>query len=294
MIKFTEPKVLNQCMRPGTAMAAKVRFRTGRHGLPAMQAVFLRRLRILMVETLAELGSMDHSHHMHHSLTLIGDPLSWVALSSVFSFSLLLSLHCAVMCLPLACTIAPGNGRGGNSWAGIFLYNGGRLVSYTAMGALLGALGSSLDGIGELPGRILAGLLAAMLVFFAAAIAVPRLEAWMNSKLRLSAVSRWIARPLQGFGGLTRAALLGFFTVFLPCASLSPALLAAAATGGAATGALSMLSFFAGTLPVMAGGMALKSLIQQRVKHLQWSRKLAALSLLIVAAITAFRASGIH
>ena len=58
-----------------------------------------------------------------------------------FIAGLVTSLHCAGMCGPLACYLAPSPGSRSSFTTVTSLYQAGRLVSYTLIGALSGGLG---------------------------------------------------------------------------------------------------------------------------------------------------------
>ncbi|HEY0971648.1 MAG TPA: sulfite exporter TauE/SafE family protein, partial [Gemmatimonadales bacterium] len=71
---------------------------------------------------------------------------------AVLVASLVGSPHCAGMCGPFVCFYA-GAGAGARPvarWAAHAAYNGGRLLSYLALGALAGTLGAGLDAAGSM------------------------------------------------------------------------------------------------------------------------------------------------
>ena len=86
------------------------------------------------------------------------------ALFGILLASLAGSVHCAGMCGPFVCLYAGlGNGTS-NRWLHV-AYNGGRLLSYVALGAAAGALGAGADRVGVLVGvSRAAALLAGMLM----------------------------------------------------------------------------------------------------------------------------------
>ena len=78
--------------------------------------------------------------------------------------------------------------------------------------------------------------------------------------------------------------MLGLLTGLLPCGWLYAFVIAAAATGTAAAGALTMAVFWAGTLPVMLTlGLGLERLTGPLRRHVP---TLTALALIVVGAIT--------
>jgi sulfite exporter TauE/SafE len=81
---------------------------------------------------------------------------------------------------------------------------------------------------------------------------------------------------------------LGLITVFLPCMTLTPALGAAAASGSAGGGLITMLAFFLGTLPVMLVGPGLSGSVLSKLPQ-GGGRKVGAIFLLLAAGITIWR-----
>lgn len=136
------------------------------------------------------------------------------------------SLHCSAMCGPLACAVR----------AKPLDYHLGRLVSYTALGAVCGTVGQAAvtlikaDGTRVVP-WVLAGILLLMALGWERHLPQPRfLAAWL---LRLR---------------LNRS--LGLLTPLLPCGPLWLMLGAAAIAGSLAGGALLMACFVVGTIPL--------------------------------------------
>jgi uncharacterized protein len=159
------------------------------------------------------------------------------------------SLHCVGMCGPLALAL-PGNPNRARFIAGRFLYNTGRVTTYVALGAIFGLFGETLAlaglqrGLSIAAGVILLGWLVLRLrpgLFSSAQLWIPRLIVPLKTAL---------AKQLRA---RSQPALLavGLLNGLLPCGLVYLALTAAAATGTAADGALSMLVFGAGTIPAM-------------------------------------------
>jgi sulfite exporter TauE/SafE len=149
---------------------------------------------------------------------------------------LLGSAHCAVMCGPVASAICT---RPKSSLS----FNAGRIVTYAALGAVAGAFG-------------------AMAPFFAVALRPIAAILLVGLGLHLAGVSTLFTKveklglPLwKRIAPLTQkplhTALLGAIWGFVPCGLVYAALSVAAMAGGAAAGALTMLAFGVGTLPVM-------------------------------------------
>jgi sulfite exporter TauE/SafE len=148
------------------------------------------------------------------------------------------SLHCALMCGPLACA-----SRGSPiSW------HVGRITAYAFVGLLLGALGRGVSsGLMVSVQPVLPWVMAAGLVITALDLAkharpIPGV-AWISSAL---------VRAGARVQPTTRSFLAGAATPFLPCGLLYGLFLAAIATGTPWGGAAVMGSFALGAVPALA------------------------------------------
>jgi sulfite exporter TauE/SafE len=145
-------------------------------------------------------------------------------------------------------------------------YNGGRLVTYTAFGALAGGLGAALDLAGRAAGFAQAAAVATGLVLLvtgAAGLAprTPLLQLRRRERKPSATLLSRILVKARGQRAPIRAFLLGLFTTLLPCGWLYAFVAYSAASGDAVAGALSMSAFWLGSLPVMLGiGVSLQSL----------------------------------
>jgi sulfite exporter TauE/SafE len=180
--------------------------------------------------------------------------------------------HCAGMCAPFvvaqANAAAKRAGAGGTlarlSGAALLPYHGGRVLGYSALGAISG-LGAG--AVSQITGMrfLLAGLLlvAAVLMARQASNRLPvAWRRWLPSLPGPFAPTlgpRWVhalgaritlllAAP-QGWNSFG----LGLLLSGLPCGLLYAALAGAAATGSALAGAMAMLAFCLGTVPALVG-----------------------------------------
>jgi len=177
--------------------------------------------------------------------------------------------HCAGMCGPIAVAfaLAPGQSAPASWWHQITfhsLLNGGRILSYTLVGAAIGAVGSVLVAGGQLAGidswlrQGLTTLTGWLLIWMGLAQiapgALPRLpflhpilQGQMHQQLTsgmasLSLQTRWWT-----------PALLGMAWGLIPCGFLYTAQIKAAETGDLLQSLLTLLAFGLGTLPAMLG-----------------------------------------
>lgn len=168
--------------------------------------------------------------------------------AGAFIAGLITSVHCVGMCGPLACGIA-GMGKGrGIAHGPIAAYHGGRMISYTLLGAIAGA-------ITEVPVRMLVKS-PAVLLPWVLVLALIGLAFGLDKHLpripflqRLSARMRFKAMSLgqRRGGGL----MMGLATPLLPCTPLYFILGASLASGSPARGAEFMAAFALGTIPLL-------------------------------------------
>jgi sulfite exporter TauE/SafE len=188
-------------------------------------------------------------------------------LGTVLVASLMGSLHCAGMCGGFVAFYSAGPATPGRRrWPAHLAYNGGRLATYAALGALAGALGAAIDRAGALAGvqrvaAVAAGVLmvgwGAWALLQALDVALPRLP-FPRSISRRTAT---LFGALRGRPPVVRALLLGLLSTLLPCGWLWYWVVPAAGTADAVQGALVLAAFWAGTLPVMLGiGVSIQAL----------------------------------
>jgi len=188
------------------------------------------------------------------------------------------SAHCLGMCGPLVTTYADrmdGRDDRGVTWRELRqhgLFNAGRTLSYTTIGALLGLIGGALFGatsfgvlgdsvratVGILVGLAILAIGASYLRHGNATSALHNLPGVGGVFARVTgALSSQVDRLAGGPGILALGAVHGL----LPCPLLYPAFLYAFATGSAVDGGLALLALGLGTFPTLfAYGAALGSL----------------------------------
>lgn len=139
--------------------------------------------------------------------------------------------------------------------AAVAPYHLGRATTYTALGAVAGALAGRFVQIGGL--KPVSGVLLSAAALLFAGYALRRLGLLMPALAlpggagRLTARLAGVAKPLFARPVGVRGYLLGVLLGFLPCGLLYGALAAAASSGGAVAGALGMAAFAAGTVPAL-------------------------------------------
>lgn len=189
------------------------------------------------------------------------------AILAIVGSSLLGSLHCAGMCGPLAVAACGStaarpvpirvNGRALSRpglWRNVMLYHAGRLAGYLALGATAGALGSGVNLAGRLAGVQHVAMYAAACVVILMGVAMLAAGLGLRAPGLLS--PRWspftrLWRAVHRWKPASRAGAIGLLTSALPCGWLWIFVVAAAGEGGVAAGALTMLAFWVGTVPIL-------------------------------------------
>jgi sulfite exporter TauE/SafE len=213
----------------------------------------------------------------------------------IFVVGLLTSLHCIAMCGGLA--LSQGIKRSGPDSevptdaahstpaiaapAGLkerlmpsLLYNGGRVVSYTIIGGMVGALGSLFSLSTTLKGVM--PVIAGVFMLFLG--------------VRMLGIFPWLSRLKVRFPGLggtrlrSAAAGRGPFVVgllngLMPCGPLQTMQVYALGTGSFLAGALSMFLFSLGTVPLLLGFGAISAFLSAKFNR----RMLKASGVLVMA-----------
>jgi uncharacterized protein len=197
----------------------------------------------------------------------------------IFVVGLITSLHCIAMCGGIA--VSQGLKAGSSSPASTgaascpdpgaaptsagarlgpsLLYNAGRVVSYTVIGGIVGAVGSLFSLSTALKGLmpVLAG--AFMLVLGVRMLGV---FPWL-SRLRIRLPGR-AGRRMTAAASRGGPFVVGLLNGLMPCGPLQTMQIYALGTGSFAAGALSMLLFSLGTVPLMLGFGAISSLLSAK------------------------------
>jgi sulfite exporter TauE/SafE/copper chaperone CopZ/plastocyanin domain-containing protein len=214
----------------------------------------------------------------------------------VFVIGLITSVHCVAMCggINLSQSIPPiaarseGGGRREALLPGIF-YNGGRVVSYTAVGIIVGALGRVITVSGRFQGvvQLIAGVFMVimginMLGIFQGFIgtALRRFTVYMPKvfakKIEALAASTAGTNPslrpsVEGAPEQKRGnkspLVIGLLNGLMPCGPLQAMQLYALSTGSPIAGGISMFLFSMGTVPLMFGIGALGGVLGRKFTH---------------------------
>lgn len=200
---------------------------------------------------------------------------------ALFLVGLLGGTHCVGMCGGIVGALSMG---GAPRLSLHLAYNAGRITSYAAAGALVGALGgASLALAGQLPLRIALYLLANLMLI--------ALGLYLMGLTRVLAFSERLGQNLwRRIQPSTRRFLparsvaqafpLGLLWGWLPCGLVYSALATALTAGSAGKGALLMLAFGLGTLP----NLLLAGFLLARLRHRVQQPAVRVVAGLLVAA----------
>jgi hypothetical protein len=213
----------------------------------------------------------------HPSIPASGD------LILLFLASLIGSAHCVGMCGPYvtlcAARIAPEGVPATSRVLARLLFNGGRVATYVAIGALVGAFGQILLAAGDrasLGGVVAIAAGAAAILFGVALAGWIRDPAGISSKLGVDALIRGGARSAFRAPPYLSGVLLGALQGAFPCALVYGAASRAAVAGSAPAGAAVMLVFGLGTVPAVFALSLVPSRLLRRVRGWRWSGLLIA------------------
>lgn len=184
--------------------------------------------------------------------------------------------HCIAMCGAACAGI--GQAAGGRSSTAMWTFQAGRVLGYSALGAVAAA---SMQGLGWLSIQT-AALRPVWTLFHVAALTLGLLLLWnARQPVWLENAGRkvWFrARALAAGWGRGAPLVIGAFWTLLPCGLLYSALLVAALTGSVSEGAAVMALFALGTSVSMMAGPWLWLRLRGQGSG-QWGVRLAGLAL---------------
>lgn len=189
--------------------------------------------------------------------------------------------HCVAMC-GAACG-AMGRTQAGQSTRALWVFQSGRLVGYSAMGALAAA---SMQGLGWLSVQS-AALRPVWTLFHVSAALLGLMLLWQARQpiwLEDSARKMWqgvrsVTGNLRGNAALAPMGVMGVLWALLPCGLLYSALLVAAMTSSAVQGAGAMALFALGSGASLMAGPWLWLRLRGQGSG-QWAIRIAGLALL--------------
>ncbi len=235
-----------------------------------------------------------------------------ISLAALFVTGLLTSVHCIAMCGGInlsqslgtdsresdtgrgvlkknknnnapAC-IGPGEKTGKDSrFKRPLLYNLGRVISYTLIGGIVGGLGSLLFISGTVKGVIM--LIAGAFMILMSLSMLGWLPHWLVPRLP----AKWSAKTAKAKAG-RGPFIVGLLNGLLPCGPLQAMQLYALSTGSVWMGALSMLLFSLGTVPLMLGAGVIFSFLKG--KFTRAITRVSAVLVMLIAVVMLVNATG--
>ncbi|MDR2631300.1 MAG: sulfite exporter TauE/SafE family protein [Spirochaetaceae bacterium] len=206
----------------------------------------------------------------------------------LFVIGLITSVHCVAMCggINLSQCISAAVPAEENRRRMLFpsiLYNAGRVISYTIVGILVGALGSAISVSGRFQGviQLAAG-------FFMVIMGLNMLGLFQGSagtilrrfNLRLP---QFFARKIdKQKAGNKNPLFIGLLNGLMPCGPLQAMQLYALSTGNPIAGGISMFLFSMGTVPLMFGLGALSSALGNTTKGPAFTRRVMKTGAILV------------
>lgn len=187
---------------------------------------------------------------------------------------LLTSFHCVMMCGNMVLSYAVKGSEEGPLLQRLkphFAYHGAKIISYTAVGLLLGSIGNFISEESRSWVSVLAGAYMVLLglnmtgKFPVLQRLTPRPPRFlMNALMKLR--KKAAADAAEGESSIATPISFGLMTGLMPCGPLQAAQIAAAGAGSTFAGGMAMLGFGLGTAPLMLGYGAVASFLSGRFK----------------------------
>lgn len=185
----------------------------------------------------------------------------------LFVVGLITSLHCVAMCGGInlsQCVSYKFTENDSSKWSKLkpsLMYNAGRVISYTVIGGIVGALGSAVSFSGTAKGivAILSGIFMVIM-----GLNMLNIFPWLR---------KFNPHMPKIFGNKLHNAgkhgpfLVGLLNGLMPCGPLQAMQIYALGTGSFIAGATSMFVFSLGTVPLMFGFGAISSLLSSKFTH---------------------------
>lgn len=180
----------------------------------------------------------------------------------LFVIGLITSVHCVAMCGGIGLSQSlPVKEKSGDSKSGLqtilrpLSYNLGRVCSYTVIGLCLGTVGAAVggnEGIAIPP--MLQGLLKIIAGLLMVIMGINLLGIFPVLRRFSLHAPAFISKLISSTGMLSKGPFaVGLLNGLMPCGPLQAMWIVALASGSPIKGALSMLAFSLGTLPLMLG-----------------------------------------
>jgi sulfite exporter TauE/SafE/plastocyanin domain-containing protein/copper chaperone CopZ len=186
----------------------------------------------------------------------------------LFVIGLITSLHCVAMCGGInlsQCVSYKYSDKDISKLAKLkpsLMYNAGRVVSYTVLGGIVGAIGSVVSFSGTAKGivSILAGI-------FMVIMGLNMLNIFPWLRKFTPHMPKMFGKKIHAGGGKHGPFYVGLLNGLMPCGPLQAMQIYALGTGNFFAGAASMFLFSLGTVPLMFGFGAISSFLSSKFTH---------------------------
>ena len=183
-----------------------------------------------------------------------------------FIVGLLGSIHCVGMCGPIAVALPIFGETQLKVIIGRVLYNFGRVITYSLMGALFGLFGSRLILFGlQQDISILLGSIILIYVFLPRKIKVKVSNTSLYKKINTYLISRFAI--LISKKSISSLLIIGLLNGLLPCGFVYVGIAGAASTADWSYGAAYMALFGLGTFPIMFAASILGKIININIRQ---------------------------
>ena len=191
----------------------------------------------------------------------------------LFITGLLTSIHCISMCgaINLMTTF---NRENKVNLKRPFLYNLGRLISYTLLGGIVGLIGSIISVSETINGLIIIFASVVMLLMSLSMLNIIKFKLPKLIKLKSSIKT-------------SNSFMVGLLNGFMPCGPLQSMQVYALSTGSFIKGSLSMFLFCLGTIPLMLGVGVIFNIVKGRKRIIL--NKIASILILLLSIVMLFR-----
>ncbi len=221
------------------------------YSLPAVMAIVIVGAYVLI----SRAGGFDFLNYFPEAKT----GMSYV---TIFIVGLLTSVHCVGMCGGIClsqCVGAKGNGKL-ERMRPSFLYNFGRIISYTIVGGVVGAIGSVVSFNGVMRGAV---ALFAGVFMIIMGLNMLDIFPWLRKfSLRMP---RFLTGGIEGKSN--SPLYIGLLNGLMPCGPLQAMQLYALSTGSPIQGAVSMFLFALGTSFLMFSFGAVSSMLSKKFTY---------------------------
>lgn len=224
--------------------------------------------------------------------------MSAIEFSIIFGLGLVSSLHCVQMCGPVVVSFSLSLSRNTASQQMLahLSYSLGRLLTYSALGAVAGLTGQGFGLVGKLAGvENIVAVVAGTLMMLAGLLMLDLLPHRFLHRFDPLRYTSKFFKPLGSrIASPTIASkfVLGLMLGFLPCGLIYAALLKAMAAGTALAGSLTMMAFGLGTVGALFALGVLSSAFSLKLARLNasgWGSRLTAISVALLGAFLVWR-----